>query len=105
VVEKEGSSSSGLDAERSEAPTSSPNRQARGESREENRGWGQLGAMRRKENGGRGAWHGRTDCGVRMAPYSAVGGGSARSRWRRVGEQGGRRGPVSATGCGRERGM
>jgi hypothetical protein len=121
-VEKEGSSSSSMDAERSEAPTSSPKQRARGESKEGNRGVGSVPRGGRK-TGERGAQarHGSADHGVRMAPKGTIGGGSSRSQQRHAGEQGravrrGRRsaarltgeagrqqGPVSAVGCRRER--
>jgi hypothetical protein len=77
------------------------------------------GGRKTGERGGSRAWHGSTDRGVGMAPGGAVEGGSARSRWRRAGEQGretwcgtarliggagGQRSPVSAVRCGRETG-
>jgi hypothetical protein len=75
-VEKEGSSSSGMGVERSEALASSPNQRAHGESREGN--GGRLGAARRKENGREGgqAWHGNVDC------EAGSGGGLANNRGR-----------------------
>jgi hypothetical protein len=104
--------------EQSEASVTSSIRRAR----EVERGVGSgvpRGGGRKRERGGR---RGRqSNRGVRMAPGSAVEGGIARSRrgrWR-TGEGGGvwvtwcgvtdrwvgrQRGPVSATGCGRERG-
>jgi hypothetical protein len=88
-VEKEGSSSSGVDAEWSEATTSSPNRRVRGERREGN-GGGRLGAMWRKENGrerGPRARHSRVDHRVGMALGSTVRGGRAHSWRRQAGEQ------------------
>jgi hypothetical protein len=48
-VEKEGSSSSGVDAERSEAPVASSIQRARGESREGNGGGGSARACHEVE--------------------------------------------------------
>jgi hypothetical protein len=109
-MEKEGSSSSGMDAQWSEVPVSSPNRRVRQRAEREMGGGGWLGATRRKENGREGGGgstrHGSTECGVRMAPGGAVGGDSVCSRRRRAGEQGraarrGRRGAVRLTGGAR----
>jgi hypothetical protein len=89
-VEKEGSSSLGVDVERSEASTTSSIRRARGESREGNGG----GSARvchaaegeRKKEGA--AWGRQPDHGAGMAPSGVVGGDSTCSRRRRAGEQG-----------------
>jgi hypothetical protein len=94
VVEKEGSSSSGVDAEQSGVRRRRL-LQIGGRARENKRGkWGgggRLSAVWRKENGRErapGSAVGSTDRRVRMASGNAVEGGSARSRWRQAGKQG-----------------
>jgi hypothetical protein len=73
--------------ERSEAPTSSPNRWARGESKEGNGGGGSLVPRGGRRMGERGrARHNSVDHGVRMAPGGMVRGGSTHSCRRRAGE-------------------
>jgi hypothetical protein len=62
VVEKEGSSSSGMDTERSEVPVSSPNRRAHKESREGNGGGGDRLSKARGEGHGQ-QWPSAIRCG------------------------------------------
>jgi hypothetical protein len=59
VMEKEGNSSSGMDAQWSEVPVSSPNRRVRQRAEREMGGGGWLGATRRKENGREGGGEAR----------------------------------------------
>jgi hypothetical protein len=109
-VEKDWSSSSGMNAERSEAPVSSPNRRARGESREGNGGGvGSVSHRGRKMREREGAARQRGPRGRDGSMW----------RGRRLANRGGRRGtddtarltggagwqlgPMSAVGCGRER--
>jgi hypothetical protein len=74
----------GRGTERSEAPASSPNRWARGESRRGNGGGSARACLAMEGERGKEGAHGRQpDHGVGVAPSSAVGCGSTRSlrRW------------------------